>query len=82
MITIQYFGALKQLQPAGTETLPWSGGTTDDLLALLRRRGPDWEQALQPQRIFKIAINQQLMHERAPIADGDQVAILPPVTGG
>ncbi|RMX00664.1 MoaD/ThiS family protein [Allofranklinella schreckenbergeri] len=82
MITIQYFGALKQLQPAGTETLPWSGGTTDDLLALLRERGPDWQQALQPQRIFKIAINQQLMHACAPIADGDQIAILPPVTGG
>ncbi|THU04555.1 MoaD/ThiS family protein [Lampropedia puyangensis] len=82
MITITYFGNLKQLQASGTETLAWSGGTTDDLLAQLRKRGPDWEQALQPGRIFKIAINQQLQHGATAVHDGDQVAILPPVTGG
>lgn len=82
MITITYFGNLKQLQPTGSETLEWHAGTTDDLLALLRQRGPDWAQALQPGRIFKIAINQQLQHGLATVKVGDQVAILPPVTGG
>ncbi|MDH5856395.1 MoaD/ThiS family protein [Lampropedia aestuarii] len=82
MITITYFGNLKQLQPSGSETLQWLSGTSDDLLDLLRQRGPDWADALQPGRIFKIAINQQLQHGTAAINDGDQVAILPPVTGG
>jgi len=82
MITITYFGSLKQLQPSGTETLAWSGGTTDELLNQLRQRGPDWEAALQPGRVFKLAVNQQLQHAAVPIKDGDEVAILPPVTGG
>lgn len=82
MITLQYFGSLKQLHPAGTEELAWPGGNTDDLLDHLRQRGADWTAALQPERIFKIAINQQLIHGSAPVRDGDQVAILPPVTGG
>jgi len=82
MITITYFGSLKLLQPLGTETLDWQGGTTDDLLSLLRGRGPDWAQALRPERVFKLALNQQLLHAAAPIHDGDEVAILPPVTGG
>lgn len=82
MITLHFFGSLKQLQPHGPEQLTWPGGTTDDLLEQLRNRGSDWAEALQPERIFKIAINQQLLHSSAPIHDGDQVAILPPVTGG
>lgn len=82
MIHITYFGNLKQLQASGTESLEWQSGTTDDLLELLRQRGPEWAEALQPGRIFKIAINQQLQHGNATVNDGDQVAILPPVTGG
>lgn len=82
MITIVYFGPLKLLQPAGREALPWSGGSTEALLQQLRQRGPDWAQALAPERIFKLALNQRLLHGPAEIADGDEVAILPPVTGG
>jgi molybdopterin synthase sulfur carrier subunit len=82
MITITYFGSLKLLQPAGSEQLAWPGGTTEDLLRELRLRGPEWEKALRPERVFKLAVNQQLIHEETPLAPGDQVAILPPVTGG
>lgn len=82
MITIIYFGSLKLLQPAGTEELNWSGGTTEDLLAHLRLRGPDWEEALRPGRVFKLALNQQLLHGSAQLKAGDEIAILPPVTGG
>ncbi|HLT98502.1 MAG TPA: MoaD/ThiS family protein [Burkholderiaceae bacterium] len=82
MITILYFGSLKLLQPSGSEQLEWAGGTTDDLLVQLRQRGPDWEEALRPGRVFKLAVNQQLLHGAAAVKAGDEVAILPPVTGG
>ena len=82
MITITYFGNLKQLQPSGQEKLAWNGGSSDELLEQLRARSPDWAQALAPERIFKMAINQQLQHRSGPIQPGDHVAILPPVTGG
>ena len=82
MITITYFGSLKLLQPEGSETLAWQGGTTDDLLQQLRGRGPDWSEARQPGRVFKLALNRQLLHAAAEVRDGDEVAILPPVTGG
>lgn len=82
MITITYFGSLKVLQPAGQESLDWHGGSTDDLLDMLRARGPDWNEALQPGKVFKVARNSQLLHAAAPVSDGDEIAILPPVTGG
>lgn len=82
MITITYFGSLKLLQPSGTERLEWPGGSTDDLLDHLRLRGPEWEEALRPGRVFKLALNQQLLHGAALLNAGDEIAILPPVTGG
>jgi len=82
MITITYFGSLKLLQPSGSEQMEWSGGSTTDLLNTLRERGPDWEAALRPGRVFKLALNQQLLHGEAPLKAGDEIAILPPVTGG
>ena len=82
MITITYFGSLKLLQPSGSEQIAWSGGTTDDLLGQLRERGPDWQEALRPGRVFKLALNQQLLHGAVALKAGDEVAILPPVTGG
>ena len=82
MITITYFGPLKTLQPLGSEAMDWHGGTTNDLMKQLRGRGAAWDAALQPQRIFKLAINRQLLHGSATIHDGDEVAIMPPVTGG
>lgn len=81
-ITVTYFGPLKTLHPPGSEILEWDGGNTDDLLALLRARGPDWTEALHPRRIYKLAVNRELLNGPAPIGDGDEIAILPPVTGG
>jgi len=82
MISVLFFGPLKTLVPAGVETLEWDGGDTDDLLTLLRTRGPEWQEALSPKRLFKLAINRQLLHAPASIRDGDEVALIPPVTGG
>lgn len=82
MITITYFGSLKQLRPEGSEALPWAGGTTEDLLGHLRRRGPQWAHALAPGRVFRVAVNRRLSSTPLAIADGDDVALLPPVTGG
>jgi len=82
MITITYFGRLKDLCPSGCETLGWPGGSTEDLLNQLRQRGPEWHAALQPEQVFRIAVNHHLLNEPKQLEDGDEIAILPPVTGG
>ena len=82
MITVLLLGPLKLLVPSGTETLSWAAGTTDELLQLLQARGPDWAHALNPQRGLRLAVNRQLLHAAADIHPGDEVALVPPVTGG
>jgi molybdopterin synthase sulfur carrier subunit len=82
MITVTFFGPLKELSPDGALRLPWPGGTTDDLLRALRARGPAWDEALAPERVFRVAVNRQLLQGGGAIQDGDEVGIVPPVTGG
>ena len=82
MITIQYFGVLKDRVGIAQEEMGWESGNTETLLAELKARNEIWADALAPERVFRVVINDEIMYETAPIQKGDRVAILPPVTGG
>jgi molybdopterin synthase catalytic subunit len=74
------FGNLKTIVAGGAE---WrelaSGASVDDLLAGLCREGLTDAVAL---RSAAIAVNQQYRARTCMLHDGDEVAILPPVSGG
>ncbi len=55
-----------------------TGSTAGDVLAELRAR-PGAER-LPPKPL--IAVNQRYAKAEAPLADGDEVALIPPVAGG
>ena len=52
------------------------------LKALLAKRGDTWAQMLMGKLKVRAAINHELVDDNAPIANGDEVAFFPPVTGG
>jgi molybdopterin synthase sulfur carrier subunit len=56
--------------------------TVDAILDVLRGRGGVWASELAPGRAVRFAVNQQLAGRTHPVADGDEVAVFPPVTGG
>ena len=83
MIQIRYFGVLQTELNTASEQLAWQdGASTDELLMLLRSRGEPWFSSLASERIFKIAVNRQLIHQSIPISENAEVGFLPPVTGG
>lgn len=82
MITITYFGNLKDLLQCAQESIEWESGTTEDLLKLLRDRSELWEKALAPENVFRVVVNEEMTFSITDIAAGDRVALLPPVTGG
>lgn len=82
MITITYFGNLKDLLQCSEETINWSGGDTDALLSFLRDRDANWAAALAPGNIFRVVVNEEMTFTNTEINPGDRVALLPPVTGG
>ena len=82
MIRIRYFGLLKELTGIGDEEFSVEGISSDELLQHLRARGGQWAEALSPQNVFRLVVNQQVIYQSVTLKAGDEVAILPPVTGG
>jgi molybdopterin converting factor subunit 1 len=80
-VDVQYFAAAREL--CGTErervALDRSPTTVRDMLALLGAR----HRALGPLvHRMRLAVNGELAQNDDPVADGDEVAVLPPVAGG
>ncbi len=55
-----------------------AGATAAELERRVRARLPDDLASLA----LRVAINQQIVDDTAPLRDGDEVAVLPPVQGG
>lgn len=84
MLKLLYFARLRERLGVAEETLelPDGMGMVAMLLDVLRARGGVWAEELAAGRNFRVAVNQDMAGIEAPIADGDEVAIFPPVTGG
>lgn len=84
MATILYFARLRETFGMSSEqlVLPASVQDVAGLIALLRTRGAVWESELAPGKAFRVAVNQTMASVDAPVADADEIAIFPPVTGG
>jgi len=84
MITVLYFARLREALGTGSEqiALPPAVSTLDGLRSLLMARGGAWAEALGPGRPIRVAVNQDMAADDTPLAEGDEVAFFPPVTGG
>ncbi len=79
-IRLLSFGPWRSLLPPGGEWRETAGGVSvADLLATLRAEGRFPPDAL---RSAAVAVNQEYARASHLLADGDEVAILPPVSGG
>lgn len=79
-ITALFFAAYRDL--TGTEELPLRlerGSRISDLVRTLRDRGGSWARLpAEP----AVAVNQEYARLDALLSDGDEVAFIPPVSGG
>jgi molybdopterin synthase sulfur carrier subunit len=62
--------------------LPDSVANVGDLLEWLQMRGGAYRHELAVGRAYRVAVNQAMATAVTSLADGDEVAIFPPVTGG
>jgi molybdopterin converting factor subunit 1 len=79
-VRVLFFGQLKDLVGAAEEQveLP-AGASVADLVVRYQQRVPRWEQ-FQP--VLAVAVNQEYADAAARLNPGDEVAFLPPVSGG
>lgn len=62
--------------------LPAEVTTVAELLAWLKSRGGEYENALQHPRSIRVAINQEHVDHREKIDGAREIALFPPMTGG
>ena len=84
MIKVLYFARLREALGTGSEqlALPPAVRNLNGLRALLVARGGVWADELAQSRRIRVAVNQGMAADDTPIAEGDEVAFFPPVTGG
>lgn len=79
VITVLYFAAAREAAGRQREQLKFEAQTVADLRRLLTERHPALERILPRCRF---AIQSELVTDDAPVPDGAEVAIVPPVSGG
>lgn len=81
-VTVRFFAALREA--VGRESLPLELESSG--IEALRQALQEKLTEAQCEAVFapevKIAVNQNIIHEGLKVEDGDEVAFLPPVTGG
>jgi len=79
-----YFAWVREKTGIGEETvsLPDEVSTARDLVAWLKGRGDGFAAAFSEDALVRVAVNQEYATLDEPVADGDEVAFFPPVTGG
>jgi molybdopterin synthase sulfur carrier subunit len=83
-VKLLYFAWLKQKIGTGEEelALPEGVATVGALVDWLKTRGPGYGAALEDLSAVRFAVNQEFAALDQPVAEGDEVAFFPPVTGG
>jgi len=84
MIELVYFSWVRERIGVDGEVLPLPAGmdTVADLLDWLTTRSPGHAAALADRAAIRVAVDQTFVGFDAAVADGVEVAIFPPVTGG
>ena len=78
MVVLRLFAAAREA--AGTGRAEMTGMTVAEVLAEARDRyGDDFAKVLATSRVW---VNGQPAHEDSPLSATDEVAVLPPVSGG
>lgn len=80
-IRIRYFASIRETLGPG-EDLATSAATLGALRDELIARGGAHAQVLARGRAVRLALDQVMADESAPLRDGAEVAFFPPVTGG
>lgn len=79
-----YFAWVKEKAGIAAEDVepPQTVATIVDLIAWLKTRGPEFENAFARSEVIRAAIDKNHVRHDARIAGAREIAFFPPVTGG
>ena len=83
-MNLVYFAFIRENIGKSSESieLPEGVNTTGELIDHLSALGDNYNAAFMQSDLIRIAVNQEYVGLDHPVADRDEVAIFPPMTGG
>ncbi|MEO8849977.1 MAG: MoaD/ThiS family protein [Casimicrobiaceae bacterium] len=82
-LTIVYLARLREVLGRASEAWPLTGPTSAGAIRdALRKRDATWAHELADGRAVRLAVNQAIASPSTLVHPGDELAFLPPVTGG
>ncbi|MBU4684326.1 MULTISPECIES: molybdopterin synthase sulfur carrier subunit [Cedecea] len=81
MLNVLFFAQVRELVGCDSVAVDAVYSDVEQLRAALAAKGSRWELALESGKLLA-AVNQTLVSFDHPLAEGDEVAFFPPVTGG
>jgi molybdopterin synthase sulfur carrier subunit len=81
-VNILYFASIRELLGQGSELRETAAATLAELRDELLALSPAHAQALARGKPVRMALDQVMSDESAPLREGCEVAFFPPVTGG
>ena len=84
MLKVLFFASVRERLDCAALDVEWdsTGMDLDQLQErLVAGKGSVWSEVLGQDNIIR-AVNHAVVAENSPLADGDEVAFFPPVTGG
>lgn len=82
MIDLRYFAWVRERIGRPSEVYEGDAPTVFALLDELQARGEGYEAALADRDIIRVAVDQEIIYDDAPLDGVREVAIFPPMTGG
>ena len=80
IVTLRFFSVLREAFGAGIVEVELEPGTTGSELIELLAANSDEFDALKS--VVKLAVNDEYVDPEAVLADGDDIAVITPVSGG
>ena len=81
-VSIKYFASIREAIGQGSELRDTSASTLAALRDELLAASPAHAASLARGKAVRMAVNQVMSDESAPLREGCEVAFFPPVTGG
>jgi len=83
-VKLLYFAWVREQTGISEETieLPGEIDTVSDLMTWLKARGPEFAAAFDKSDVIRAAVDQTHVAHDAQVADANEIAFFPPVTGG
>ncbi|HCG73501.1 MAG TPA: molybdopterin converting factor subunit 1 [Nitrospina sp.] len=82
MITVKYFASLKAIAEKEEEQIEvQSSISMDQLSDIISKTSPKMADIIRDNKIM-VSVNQEMVDANTVIHDGDEVAFLPPFSGG